>query len=46
MDIDYVEKILASPNAPQQINALNEAMQDEKKTAARLPRMDYPGHQS
>ena len=31
MDIDYVEKILASPNAPQQINALNEAMQDEKK---------------
>jgi Uma2 family endonuclease len=31
MVLNYVEKILASPNAPQQINALNEAMQDEKQ---------------
>ncbi len=31
MDFDYVDKILASPDAPQQIDALYEAMQDEKK---------------
>ena len=31
MGFDYVDKILASPDAPQQIDALYEAMQDEKK---------------
>ena len=31
MNLDYVEKILASPNAPQQIDTLYQAMQDEKK---------------
>jgi hypothetical protein len=27
----YVDKIMASPDAPQQIDTLYEAMQDEKK---------------
>ena len=31
MVIDYVEKIMASPNAPQQLDALYAAMQSEKK---------------
>ena len=31
MDFDYVDKILASPNALQQIDTLYEAMQNEKK---------------
>ena len=31
MVLDYVEKILASPNAPQQINALYDALQAEKQ---------------
>ena len=31
MVLDYVEKILALPNAPQQINALYDAMQAEKQ---------------
>ena len=31
MDFDYVEKIMASPDVPQQIDALYEAMQAEKK---------------
>ncbi len=30
MVLDYVEKILASPNAPQQISALYDALQAEK----------------
>jgi Uma2 family endonuclease len=31
MDFEYVDKIMASPDAPQQIDALYEAMQDERK---------------
>jgi Uma2 family endonuclease len=31
MIVDYVEKIMASPNAPQQLDALNAAMQNEKE---------------
>jgi Uma2 family endonuclease len=31
MVLDYVEKIMASPDAPQQLNALYAALQDEKK---------------
>jgi Uma2 family endonuclease len=31
MDFEYVDKIMSSPDAPQQIDALYEAMQDEKK---------------
>lgn len=31
MVVDYVEKIMASPNAPQQLDALYAAMQNEKK---------------
>ena len=31
MVLDYVEKILSLPNAPQQINALYDALQAEKK---------------
>ncbi len=31
MTFDYVDRIMASPDAPQQLSALNEAMEDESK---------------